>query len=943
MIIRDIYYSLLILIQVFSLIKQTSSCPIPFNIQSKCRCAITEIGRVYIYCARKQLIAVPDFDNSNIIFDELVLSGNRISTVHKNAFNGLKLRKLEFQLNPLNSIERNAFIDLSNYLEELILSTTLLSSELKSSTFIEILSELPNLKRLFLRSFDLSNSFSISNAKIALTARKLTQLSLQSCSIKQIDDIDKFVSLFPNLERLDLSENHMEYFNIPLILSLKKLKILILSKNKIHHLNIQSTISSLTLHPSNSLVELDLSYNGIETIDEHIFEIISSQLEILNLRNNELVTEKHLTFLIHLYHLREFYFDYNRLESINQLYLPLNLKILSLKNNRLNYINLSILTRLGHLEKLYLSSNKLTQWSSTINNIFPSLEILELDRNYLSVISSLNAPKLKQLNLDENYLGNKIDKKIFSNLPSLERLQLRDNQIESIDINAFRNSRLQALDLTNNSFTLMPLLNNLNETLQILSLRLNQIRTIDKLTINSYQALLTFEIDKNPLDCDCHLYKIIQDLIRSKTKLTGQCQTPSNHRNISLIDLSDEQLSCHINTLSQNAFLMKIEPEPEPETTTTTLMMTFTTTIASTTTSMETPIHVDIVKELVEHTQEEELFLPIATTTAERTIVERIRISDLVITPIKNKTHVLIQWELHPLMNEEHLNDEHRRRINLKRHDISGFKLSLNSPIYKMSQLLDALQRNYTIDYIEEGEICLFLLRKIDYDKFCKQIQFFSTSLPTQTLKSSLILDSKSIQPFWHLNEPSKSILIGSILGILLVLILLLLIILLIKRCPSLLTCRLRASKYHQNNDSKSETLLVRPTPTNTIPWSPTSVPLASTQPYFYQPNHHQHPLHTRPISYQPSISTQCTCPTHYHSSGSSATDASASSNPEQNYHIYQEILNDDYKAQIISNNFRACRPLHIDTNSPPTSTSSNATTTTNPEQCQLCSLSVLV
>ena len=189
---------------------------------------------------------------------------------------------------------------------------------------------------------------------------------------------------------------------------------------------------------------------GIETIDEHIFELISSQLEILNLRNNELVTEKHLTFLIHLYQLREFYFDYNRLDSINQLYLPLNLKILSLKNNRLNFINLSILTRLGHLEKLYLSSNKLTQWSSTINNIFPSLEILELDRNHLSLISSLNAPRLKQLNLDENYLGKKIDKNIFSNLPVLERLQLRDNQIESIHINAFRNTRLQSLGTKKN-------------------------------------------------------------------------------------------------------------------------------------------------------------------------------------------------------------------------------------------------------------------------------------------------------------------------------------------------------------------------------------------------------------------------------------------------------------------------------------------------------------
>ncbi|CAF4015796.1 unnamed protein product, partial [Rotaria sp. Silwood1] len=74
----------------------------------------------------------------------------------------------------------------------------------------------------------------------------------------------------------------------------------------------------------------------IETIDENIFELISSQLEILNLRNNELLTENHLTFLIHLKRLREFYLDYNRLESINQLNFPLNLKILSLKNNYLN-------------------------------------------------------------------------------------------------------------------------------------------------------------------------------------------------------------------------------------------------------------------------------------------------------------------------------------------------------------------------------------------------------------------------------------------------------------------------------------------------------------------------------------------------------------------------------------------------------------------------------
>jgi hypothetical protein len=67
MIIRHVYYSLLILIQIFTLIQQISTCPIPFDIQSKCRCAITEIGRVYIYCARKQLLEIPHFNNSKFI------------------------------------------------------------------------------------------------------------------------------------------------------------------------------------------------------------------------------------------------------------------------------------------------------------------------------------------------------------------------------------------------------------------------------------------------------------------------------------------------------------------------------------------------------------------------------------------------------------------------------------------------------------------------------------------------------------------------------------------------------------------------------------------------------------------------------------------------------------------------------------------------------------
>ncbi len=317
--------------------------------------------------------------------------------------------------------------------------------------------------------------------------------------------------------------------------------------------------------------------------------MISTQLEILNLRNNELLTETHLTFLINLNQLREFYLDYNRLESINQLNFPLNLKILSLKNNRLNQLDLSILTRLKYLEKLFLSSNKLTKLSLKSKTIFSSLEILELDRNHLSFLLPLNAPKLKQFNLDGNYLGRKIDKKLFANLPSLERLHLRDNQIDFIDYNAFQNTRLQSLgnyihfigifkcfylDLRNNSLKIFPLLSKLNETLQILSLRRNRLCTIDQYSLNFYENLLTLELDQNPLHCDCRMAREFKQI-----KITGQCESPPERRNVNLNQLPNETFTCSIMTTSQCTYLTRTTMDSEKDITTTTTTTTVKTTI----------------------------------------------------------------------------------------------------------------------------------------------------------------------------------------------------------------------------------------------------------------------------------------------------------------------------------------------------------------------------
>lgn len=65
-----------------------STCPVvqPQSVSSasneqKCKCGIKIDGHIYIYCARKQLARLPKFTRSSILYDELILSGNRIETI----------------------------------------------------------------------------------------------------------------------------------------------------------------------------------------------------------------------------------------------------------------------------------------------------------------------------------------------------------------------------------------------------------------------------------------------------------------------------------------------------------------------------------------------------------------------------------------------------------------------------------------------------------------------------------------------------------------------------------------------------------------------------------------------------------------------------------------------------------------------------------------------
>ncbi|CAF1682045.1 unnamed protein product, partial [Adineta ricciae] len=90
------------------------------DFQTICQAGIRQDNTNYIHCARKQLKEIPNFTRiTNTFYDELVLNDNQITDISSNAFQGLRVKRLNLSGNKIRSISPSAFLELSNYLEEL--------------------------------------------------------------------------------------------------------------------------------------------------------------------------------------------------------------------------------------------------------------------------------------------------------------------------------------------------------------------------------------------------------------------------------------------------------------------------------------------------------------------------------------------------------------------------------------------------------------------------------------------------------------------------------------------------------------------------------------------------------------------------------------------------------------------------------------------------------
>ncbi|KAH0795474.1 leucine-rich repeat-containing protein 23 [Histomonas meleagridis] len=121
------------------------------------------------------------------------------------------------------------------------------------------------------------------------------------------------------------------------------------------------------------------------------------------------------------------------------------LRYIKLESNLIS--DISPLTNISGLRELYLAGNKITSFD---NISFPCLEILDLRQNQIKTIEKLLIPKLKKLFLSQNKICF-ISPNAFSDLNELNELDLTENKLHKFKENTFLGlNKIETFNLSQN-------------------------------------------------------------------------------------------------------------------------------------------------------------------------------------------------------------------------------------------------------------------------------------------------------------------------------------------------------------------------------------------------------------------------------------------------------------------------------------------------------------
>ena len=206
---------------------------------------------------------------------------------------------------------------------------------------------------------------------------------------------------------------------------------------KLTHAPQLTSLQQGIFHGMHYMVELDLQYNGIETIEPGVFQDLM-RLQLLSLKGNRLVNIHESTFLglnrVIVLRLSE-----NEIETLSPDVFR-DQELLMLLD--LSFNHLSSLPKLNHLSRLtwlYLRYNSIRTLSMDAFQDLEKLSELHLHNNSLTTLDASmfqGASRLKLLTIDFNRLR-RIDPLLWFELPNLMRLNISHNSLQDLGSHTF--------------------------------------------------------------------------------------------------------------------------------------------------------------------------------------------------------------------------------------------------------------------------------------------------------------------------------------------------------------------------------------------------------------------------------------------------------------------------------------------------------------------------
>ena len=249
--------------------------------------------------------------------------------------------------------------------------------------------------------------------------------------------------------------------------------------------------------------------------------------------------------------------------------LPSNITHLCLAKMMLKEIQPILFKNLTILQVLNLDGNKLSEIPKNLSQHLPQLKVLSMKKNNIKSLTNIqDAYNLWKIDLTENYIANLEDDKGkpgLKNLRYLEEINLSNNNILQISANSFHDLKnLKTLNVSSNQLKNLPSkLFARNKQLNSIDFSYNSIDTIKKDIFDGVYKLrhISFESNKfdilpvqifthldeikqinflkNPIICNCSLYKNLIKISLVSLKILATCHLPKKffHRNIDIFAL----------------------------------------------------------------------------------------------------------------------------------------------------------------------------------------------------------------------------------------------------------------------------------------------------------------------------------------------------------------------------------------------------------------------